>query len=325
MEMLKRFYDIGIPHLSKSEQERFKCHLFSIVDLLSFNLDDRFNLLRDFLGDRKLKAFLTFLYNQECDDFRRDHLTLGYGGCEGKPEVVFRHVANLAQEYEDQKIFALRTLFFKINILSSIGYEKYFYDIRDELLFYCLAPLGLTFGECFLYYGKDTSSWLKNLESDKLKFSICDQLHTLYNNSDKRSIAVLLILKLLSCDVFSKNDQPHLAYVEGRKLYINETLIKEANLPLLLHEACHLLHSYEDRFKDFLNAFGHYCEPYDIAKSWATTKERCINQFIRTHCYLKTISRTINSNTTFDTLSITTSVMLDLKQKNQPFVNQIWK
>jgi len=323
METLKKFYDFGIPHLTKQEQERFKRHLFSISDLLSFKLEDRFDLLQDFLGDRKLKSFLTFLYNHECDDFRRNYLQYCYGECSGSPEDVYKHVANIAQDYEDQKIFALSSLSKKIKVLYEIGYEKYFYDLKDELLFYCLLPLNLTFEECFIYYGKSSSKWLSNLESLKLQSDILNNLHTLYNNSHKKSIATLLILKLISCDVYSSTDQRYHAYVENKKLFINEKAFKEIRLELLLHEACHLLHSYEDRFQDFFVSFSPFINPNEITESWASIKERCINQFIRTHCYLKNISRSINDFNALDTLSITDSVTLDLKQKSSK--DQIWK
>jgi hypothetical protein len=319
----KSFLKISSPKYIPYEKFMLRKSIFSSYDFLSLKLEDRFLLLRNNLTDDKIKTFLVFLYNLECDYMRIDNLKISWKDSCSNKNVIFE---NILRCYPiDSPVNIFRRVLEDVHIDFMIGFEKYFFNLKDEFLLFLLKYRKFTFEECLEYYNK--SKIIINKTGDKLfEHKLTDIIKDVYHRINKKSLSMRLTLKLFSHDLILCDDIEYDALFHDEKIFfkVNREMGKAIVETILFHEAVHTICRYEERFDDFLDAYKNEYTKNDITRVWSRAKETCINQILGFYANNVLFENLITKDN-FHTLSIVTTSLLALKQLKRHKEGLLWK
>jgi hypothetical protein len=319
----KSFLKINVPSLSKYEEFMLRKSLFGAYNFLSLKLEDRFLLLKNNLTDTKIKSFLVFLYNMECDFMRTNELKLSWLNLCSNKENIFDDIYRRYHHNASMKVY--KRILEDIEIDFMIGYEKYFFNIKDEFLVFLLKRSYLLVEDILEYYDKTTL--IENQSSDKLfELKLIEIIHGLYSRTNKKSLAMRLILKLFSHQIVLCDHLEYDALFQNETIYfkVNHKLNKAMLETILLHEATHSICRYEEKYIDFLDAYNGEFSNNEITSIWSKAKEVCINQILSYYTNNQFFDKMIFKDNYY-TLSIVVTSLLALKQLRKQKEGLSWK
>jgi len=317
-ERLKDFITLNYPPTTKKEQVTIRKLLFTSDSFLSYRLPDRCYVFKNAVSEPLSTIFLTYLYNCEIDFMKDDLMLLYFDGQIGPPNMILTMAAIEASEYRlSSKV--LKAFAKKIQVIHEIGYEHHYFSLYDELVFHICIYNRCSFDDVLEFYGKTRCNLIENEKSYKLEArDVKNSIELLFNESFdvSPSMQLRLLIKLirsklvidplLNYDGLVKDGVVYIKPKDGSQDYYKK---------LLLHEACHILMKYEERYNDFRISFEQYVETQHLFSSWYEAKEKCVDFKVNLYCNYNRSKHSLNIKN--NSGLIMNDAIINLKQKTR--------
>jgi len=280
-EAFKGFMNIEFPAIESEQLLKLRSVIFSCENFLALNLNDRYQLLDGVLYEKVANLFLVYLYSYECDIFRDNNLIIHSPIYTGEPKDVISKMIDDIMSYELTRYDNLLSCSREFEIISEIGFEKYFFDMKSMLLTEYVKVENTTLDKCLQYFGKFSHTLIQGKLNPKVRNEILKYLPIIYQMSYKNEKMLFPFFKMLQAGFKISTNMLYDGCVIDKVIHIDNNF-KGDLFHLMLHEMYHLVHSFEERYDDIelaLLKFG--ISKSDIGRAWVTAKENIINYQIK--------------------------------------------